>query len=174
MGVYQEGAVCVTVPAANVAALAAAIRQEIEPGYRRDWAEQSDAEIVGTLLVMSEGFEEPESDIDWTEDENGIRIYQSIYGKVSFDNDKIEALYAEHGATGEIEAICEGENYRVRFANGRTYSSAGVTIYPYDLDDPAGRAFDAVLRHINNSPEKPATIEEVTSALEAARRKDAP
>ena len=169
MGVYQDFSMSVTVPADKVAALAAALREYEENHYTGSEQPVADAALVGGTLPLAEGFEDgPE--YSYRIAENGdVEIGTGGYGKISWDSEAVEALYAQHGATGYMEAYCEEQHYRVRWDGGPVPTrSRGVVVYPYDQGDPESMAHLAVLEHLRDGDGAP-SAQQVVAALVIAR-----
>jgi len=134
MGTYASSVINVSIPAANVPALAQALRDWIKSDkyyYRDDHrVTLTDEELVGTLLVDCEGTEE-EAEYTFEPDES-LDITGSYYGKLAGDVEDVERIYAQHGATGTIDVEAEGDLYRVRLKDGKATYHVGVITYPSD------------------------------------------
>jgi len=133
MGVYASSVIDVSIPAANVPALAQALRawdavDKFGPNIPPDITNE---ELVGTLLVEAEGTEEtPEYTFEPGE---SLDITGSYYGKISWDCEAVEDIYSKHGAVGYIDVEAEGEMWRVRFTkDGRILRIPADVTYPGD------------------------------------------
>lgn len=133
MGVQSSSTINITIPAANVPALAQALREWADADMYGDPAEPNatDATIVGTWLPTYEGNTDNEDEY-YVNDDGNIVIEGGFYGKQSFAAEAIEALYAQHGATGTIDVEAEGDLYRVRLKDGKATYHVGVITYPSD------------------------------------------
>jgi len=128
------------VPATTAVAnpLAEAIRnlirtEQYNSNFGLDW---SDNTLVGQWLPYTEGNESSLDDEEcFTIAESGdLRIMGGFYGKLSYDLEEVEALYAEHGAVGIIDSMCEEAPLRVRLKDGYAWRYTGIIIYPEDED----------------------------------------
>ena len=136
MGTYQSTEIEVTISADRIAPLAARLREEfVKDGgwddYMKGW---TDEQLVGMFLPLSEGNESSLQDEDayLVKEDGTIVISGGFYGKISWDNDVVEAIYAEYGATGSIDSMCEEAPMRTRFKDGKVSQYGGVIIYPGD------------------------------------------
>jgi len=169
MGVYQDFSMSVTVPAAQVAALAAALREYEENYFFGSEQPVSDIDIVGGTLPLAEGFEDGLEYGYTATGEGDVEIGTGGYGKLSYDSEAVEALYARHGAIGYMEAYCEDEHYRVRWDGGpQPIRSRGVVVFPYDTGDPESMAYLAVLEYLRDGEGAP-SAQQVVAALDKAR-----
>lgn len=152
MGVYQDAYINVTIPAAAVAPIAEAIIANKSWGDDPNLTEYIGRDPIRAIVeffVCGEGGLPSDADYDIDDDNGDILICTSVDGKISFDADEVEALYAQHGATGTIDGECEGEKFRARLINGgKVYRSAGETFYTDDSDDPVSIAVGAALKFV--------------------------
>jgi hypothetical protein len=151
MGVYQEASIYVTIPAAAVAPIAEAIIANKSWGDDPNLTEYIGRDPVRAIvefIVCAEGGVPSDVDYDIDDDNGDISICTSVDGKMSFDADEVETLYAQHGATGTIDGECEGEKFRARLINGKVRRSGGETFYTDDRTDPASIAVDAALKFV--------------------------
>jgi len=150
MGVYQESRVDLAVPLTAVPAIGAAIRAKPEWNYL-GFAEEFDRDpvlAVVAFIVVTEGGSSGSTDYHVDEDSNTVYVDSYTDGKLSYDAEEVEALFAEHGATGTIDGECEGEKFRARLINGKVLRSGGETFYTDDTDDPSSVAVNAALKFV--------------------------
>jgi hypothetical protein len=150
MGVYQTSSIDLAIPQTAVSALGAAIIAKSEWGDG-GWEAKFNAdpvEAVVQFIVTTEGGNP--IDVNYQVDEDANTIYVDAYtdGKLSFDADAVEALYAEHGVMGTIDGECEGEKFRARLVDGEVLRSGGETFYTEDKNDPASVAVGAALKFV--------------------------
>jgi hypothetical protein len=134
MGVQSSTVINVTIPAANVRALAQTLREWADADMYGDPVEPgaTDASIVGTWLPTYEGNTDNDDEY-FMNDDGSIIIEGGFYGKQSFAAETIATLYATHGATGTIDVEAEGDLYRVRLKDGKATYHVGVITYPSDM-----------------------------------------
>jgi hypothetical protein len=141
MGTYQSTDMHVTVPATRIAELAQALRKEFIDIDNGGWGNfttgWTDVELVGRFLPLTEGNESQYDEESHTIEESGdLVISGGFYGKVSWDLEEVENMYAAHGAHGIIDTMCEESPMRVRLTrNGDVLRIGGVIEYPGDVDE---------------------------------------
>ena len=145
MGTQNTFLMDVTVPADAVKPLAKVLWRAIGEAdwwMGEDAAQASDVDLVAWTLFSAEGgsmdyAQGPSahftSDIEAAREDGSVVIQSGGYGKVSYESELFEQLYAAHGATGSVE--CELDDgmsgrYVVVLRNGLTETYEAQTIYP--------------------------------------------
>jgi hypothetical protein len=168
MGVYQEARLDIAIPAAAVAPITEAIlgnENWAEVNLKGFIAREPELAMV-EFLVCAEGGMPSDVDYDVDPDTGEICITTWVDGKLGWDAEQIEALYAKHGATGIIDGVCEGEKFRARFTDGKVLRSEGETFYTEDRNDPASVAVDAALEFIRGKIDEKAVLAALVKAKE--------
>jgi len=151
MGVYQNALLDIVIPAAAVAPIGEAILANKSWGDDPNLAEYISRDPVRAIvefIVCTEGGVPSDVDYDIDDDNGDISICTSVDGKIIWDAEEVEALCAEHGATGTIDGECEGDKFRARLIDGKVRRSGGETFYTDDNDDPSSIAVDAALKFV--------------------------
>lgn len=178
MGVYQTATIQITVPAEHIAPLAAAIRSEIERQDGGWWYKQtvgwSDHDVAAWYLYATEGGEtDPDKeyfkdDVYTVQEDGSLEILAWTDGKLSYDSETVEGLYAEHMADGVIDALCEGEHFRVRLGGGRISRHGGEIVYPTDEDRSDLRNALAAVEQASEGDSNDEEVDALRAALDRA------
>lgn len=159
MGTYNTFLMDVTVPAAQVALLAAALRDEMKDWYPQDEiAAAGDRDLVAWALFAAEGGSDdygagPGEDftavIQAGREDGSVAVRSGGYGKMSFDSDVVEGLYASCGAIGRVECELDDgitDRYVVVLGGGLARTFEGQVVYPTsEAQERALRLFVAFL-----------------------------
>ena len=172
MGVYQNALLDIVIPAAAVAPIGEAILANKNWGDDPNLTEfisRDPVRAIVEFIVCTEGGVPSDVDYDIDDDNGDISINTYVDGKMSFDADEVEALFAEHGATGTIDGECEGEKFRARLINGQVLRSSGETFYSDDKEDPLSIAVDAALKFIRGQISEKTVVTVLSQARAAAK-----
>jgi len=171
MGVYQEATISVTIPAAAVAPIAEGILKHNNwtDTDLKNFIHRDPVGAIVEFLVCAEGGMASDADYDVDPDNGEIWINTYVDGKLSFDADEVELLFASNGATGTIDGECEGEKFRARLINGQVLRSSGETFYSDDKEDPLSIAVDAALKFIRGQISEKTVVTVLSQARAAAK-----